>query len=188
MAKTSLLFIALSTLLIAGCSTPPPPPPPAPEGPPTLLMEFQIQASDRIDAGGIAAVGIGESKALNIALNRAKAHGRRELARALQMRIETLQTELAIETGRKDTAFAEAAEAIIETRIQRCTATDLRYETVDRIVLAYTLMELSPKVILDEIAKKDAASKSFNQTATCEQLERAIQTYETFKTPPPTQE
>lgn len=189
MSKSSLHLIVPCALLfvLAGCSTPPPP---EPEAPPTLLMEFQAQAGEVIDAGGLAAVGIGESKSLNIALNRAKAHGRRELARTLNTQIDILRADVSTETGQDldgimGTTFRAAGEAIISEQIQRSIATKLQYETIDDVVIAYALMELNPKVIIEEISTEPATYKYFKETQAYESLDQDAKGYEVYQTTAP---
>jgi len=123
--------IALSTVLAAlliglsGCSTPPEPLPAAPL---SLCEKLQNTSADIIQSGGLSAVGIAESKSLDIALNKAKVDGRIKLADLLEAKTRT----------RSET-------------IQDLAPKQLEHETTNGIFTAYALMELDPKILNPEI-------------------------------------
>ncbi len=132
--------IVISTVLAAliiglsGCSTPPEPPPDIPL---SLLEEFQKTSANIVESGGLAAVGIARSKSLYIALNKAQADGRIQLADRLELQIEALQKDVPEET----------TQAIIANHIQDLIAKELKHEVIDGVISAYALMELDPQVL-----------------------------------------
>ena len=138
----------LAALLLSGCATPPPPPPPVEQ--PTVLRRLQRKADQTVDAGGMASIGVGESKSLETALNRAKSNGRRALALQLGAKIEMLQSRAydeldLISSGLVSSQLREIEEKLADNHILHCKPTELKYETVDGTVVAYALMVLPAK-------------------------------------------
>jgi len=107
------------------------------EIPLSLAGEFQKMSAGILESGGLSAVGIGQSKSREIAVNKAKNDGRIKLADRLQLNVEALQKEI----------HKETVQSIIANHIQGLAAKELDYETTNGIVTAYALMELGPDVL-----------------------------------------
>ncbi len=119
-----IILTALITGL-SGCATPPEP---LPVTPVSFFEKLQNTAAEFIDSGGIAVVGIGESKSLELALNKAKIDGRIKLADRLEIRMDGLPENLA-------------------DQIQRLAPKELKHETTNGVITAYALMELGPQIL-----------------------------------------
>ncbi len=179
------LVLTLLILGLFGCSTPPEPSPITPQ---TMANEFLEMSSEILGAGGLAVVGVAESRSLDIALNRAKINGRLGLAKLLETEMNTLRNNFIEETELDPsdpllTPFADAANVITSDHIQGLVAKELKYETADDgTVTAYSLMEISPLVIIDQLTDERELSERFLNSRTYEALTQKIKTYEAAST------
>jgi hypothetical protein len=155
--KIRLLLSLYSAVLLVGCvgRTPPPAPAPDPVILPTLLSEMQRNAATVISAGGLAAVGTGESRSLELAFNRAKAAGRIELARQTAARIHRLEEEFARENGIPSDSLLlvgfNAATEDLRQEIADQLAHALKYETSGELFTAYALITFEPGRIAERL-------------------------------------
>lgn len=185
-----LISIILTAGLLAGCSTTPDTP--AQQGIESareqkpLFDDFQKESAKIIEKGGLAAVGIAQSKSLEIALSKAKMNARRELAQMLETKIESLQKSYTEETGMAADAeilaqFSSTAKAITSQQIRGSAAKELKYETSGSLVTACALMEINPKIILDQFQKQEQLYTRFRASKAYEELDKEIQEYEAYK-------
>lgn len=188
-----LFFFVLCILtagLLAGCSSTPDTPAQqmvknAKEHQ-SLFNDFQKQCGKILDSGGVAAIGIAESKSLEIALSKAKMNARRELAQMVETKIESLQKSFVEETGLANDAeilsqFSSTAKAITSQQIRGSAAKELKYETSGETITACALMELNPKIILDQFEKDEALYTRFRASKAYEELDKEIKEYEAYK-------
>jgi len=152
------------------------------DAPRPLFREFHRLSDEILQSGGLAVVGMAESKSLDLALNKAKTAGRIKLADLLEARIETIRNDFIEETGldKKDPLlepFENLAKTITTDQIQGLVANELKYETIDDTVTAYSLMALSPEIIVDHLAKEKELYPRFRISKTCETLNREINSY-----------
>ncbi|MCU0858761.1 MAG: hypothetical protein MUC65_10220 [Pontiellaceae bacterium] len=202
--KKRLFFTSLFlvSILFYGCRTPPPPPPPPaepapapepiPEPPPpepvkpSLLNEMQTLSAATIEAGGLAAIGIAESKSLDLALNMAKKNGRIDLSQALTVRIETLAKAFSEETGTPYdslilSGFNAAAEIIIRHQISGSIAQVMKYEVSENGFTAYAFMELSPEIMVSQLSEETELYARLQPTQAFREFSRTLETYSAFK-------
>jgi len=202
--KKSLFFTTLvaATALLSGCTTtkpacvPAPAPTPAPvaatEQTPApaahslLPGEMQKVSAGMSAAGGLAVVGIGESKSLELALNKAKVNGRRELARVLAARFDVLEKAFSEETKIPFeslflSGFNTAAKAITEQQIAGSVAQTLKYEATGETFTAYAVMALDPKVIADQLAKEKDLYTRLQPTKAFGALDQEVKAFAAFK-------
>ncbi len=188
--KKGLLYIVLAeiVILLSGCSTPAPipVPEPAPIVPPTRLETMQTLTTEIATAGGLAALGLAESRSQDLALNMAKKNGRIELARVLNNRIETLAKTFSEETGIPYeslllSGFNHAAETIKKQQIVGSVAQTLKYEESDNTFTAYAIMVLDPKILADQLAKETNLYAQLEPTTAYATLTEQIKTFEAFK-------
>lgn len=190
-------------ILLAGCSTPPPPPvipepvpePAVVEPPPepvvipepvsTLPAEMQRLTDEFVQAGGLAVLGIAESKSLDLAMNMAKRNGRLDLAQRLNDRVETMAKAFSEECGIPYDSlllggFNNAAKIITKQVIGGSVAKELKYETKGDTITAYAVMVLDPKIIADQLAKESDLYPKLQSTQAFDALNQQIKTYEMF--------
>lgn len=184
MKKPLFTIICLAAaILMAGCSSTPETKTKAQR---PLFNNFQELSTEILESGGIAVVGIGESKSLELALNRAKTRGRVELAQMLETKIESLQKDFVEETGLSENAqilaqFSSTAQTITSQQIQDRAAKELKYEIIDGTITAYALMELDPKIVMSQLEKEEELYNRFRATKAFESLDKEIKEYEAYK-------
>lgn len=203
--KKSLFFASLAVVaaLLSGCATTKPAPTvtPLPEAPPasapvtaeqipapvipsSLPEEMQKLSATLIGAGGLAAVGTGESKSLELALNKAKVNGRKELIQVLTARLAVLEKAFSEETGIPfDSLFLSGfnnAEKMLTKQISGSIAQTLKYEATGHTFTAYALMVLDPKAIADQLATEKELYARLQKTKAFEALHQEIKAFATF--------
>ncbi len=95
-----------------------------------LFKDLQKRSAKTLDSGGLAVVGVAESKSLELAINKAKTDGRIKLADLLEAK-----------------GLSENAADLVRTLAPKT----LEHETTNDIFTAYALMELSPEILNPEI-------------------------------------
>lgn len=186
----SIVFVSAALLTSCATNTPAPVPGSSPASTlPTqsaLSSEMKDLSAEIQTAGGLAALGIHESRSLELALNMAKKNGRIELARTLNTRVEALAKAFSEESGIPyDSLLLSGfnhSVKIIKQQIVGSVAQALRYEMSGETFTAYALMGLDPKVIADQLAKETDLYTKLQPTQAFKTLEQEIKTYETFKT------
>ena len=203
--KKSLFFASLAVVaaLLSGCATTKPAPTvtPLPEAPPasapvtaeqipapvipsSLPEEMQKLSATLIGAGGLAAVGTGESKSLELALNKAKVNGRKELIQVLTARLAVLEKAFSEETEIPfDSLFLSGfnnAEKMLTKQISGSIAQTLKYEATGHTFTAYALMVLDPKAIADQLATEKELYARLQKTKAFEALHQEIKAFATF--------
>jgi len=184
--KKVLFFTLLSALTIGvvGCSSTPEVEKAKAQRP--LFDDFQKMSTQILESGGIAVVGLGESKSLELALNKAKTRGRVELAQLLETKIEALQKDFVEETGLAEDAqilaqFSSTSKIITSQQIEGSVAQELKYEILEGTVTAYALMVLDPKIIITQLEKEKELYTRFRATKAFEDLDAEITEYEAYK-------
>jgi len=192
-----LLVLFALTALLAGCSTPARVLKPEPAVSATtqrvdsvvqssLSTEMQTLADQITQAGGLAALGIDESKSLDLALNMAKKNGRLELARALNTHVEALAKAFSEEAeipydSLLLTGFNNTARIITKQQIAGSIAKELKYEQTGDTFTAYAVMVLDPKVIADQFAQEPDLYPRLQPTTAFDALTQEVKTYAAFK-------
>lgn len=200
MQKRRFLLIVPALIgLLTGCSTPPPPPAPEPTPEPAIPQETPVlivqsplpgEMTDEINRnGGLAALGVAESRSLELAMNMAKKNGRLELARILNERVEALAKAFSDETGIPyDSLLLSGFNNTTKTltgQIAGSIARILKYESSDEKSTAYAIIVLNPKRIAEQLATETDLFTRLEPTKTYETLTEQIKTYEAFETPQP---
>lgn len=197
-----LLIVPALIGLLTGCSTPLSAPAPEPSPEPLIPQEIPVpvvqsplpsdmqrQADEITRNGGLAALGVAESRSLELALNMAKKNGRLELARITDERIEALAKAFSDETGISDESplmlgFANASKTLA-VKIAGSTARILKYESSAEKSTAYAIIVLGPKAIAEQLATETDLFARLEPTKAYETLTEQIKAYEAFETPQP---
>jgi hypothetical protein len=179
-----LLFFTVLTLtavFLSGCSSTP-----KPVKQRALFEDMQKMSNEILKSGGLAVVGIGESRSLELALNKAKTNGRRELAQMLTVKVESLEKAFMDETGTPEDAeimsqFTTTTKVITSQQLAGSVAQELKYEVIGTTVTAYALMVLDPQTIADQLAKEKELYTRLQSTKAFDELDKEIKEYEAWK-------
>lgn len=204
--KKPLFFatLAVAAALLSGCTTTKPAPVvtpvpevpaasapvtteqiPVPVTPSSLPEEMQKLSAELVEASGLAAVGTGESKSLELALNKAKVNGRKELAQLLEARLTVLENAFSEETGIPfDSLFLSGfnnAKKALTGQISGSIAQTLKYEATGHTFTAYAIMVLDPKFIADQLANEKELYDRLQKTKAFEALDQEVKAFADFK-------
>lgn len=182
-----VMLVALAALVLAtvmGCATKQV----TSEKTPFEIM--QEKANAIIDAGGLAAVGVGSSRAMAMALDKAKTRGRTELAHILETKVDSLKKDFTEEIDEGESAeynalFSAASKSIAHQILRGTVPKDLKYETTGNRTTAWALMVQDPKVIADAFADQKNSAKAlytrFRASQAFAELDNEVKKFEEFK-------
>jgi hypothetical protein len=151
----------------------------------TMFGYMQKEVAKITKKGGMASVGIGESKSTQMALAKAKVEARKNLAQLVQIKIENLEKSFNEEVGEAkgsemNTVFSSATKQITSQTLHGTVPEMQKYETNDGIVTAYVLMVLHPQLV-DESLRNNSAKhlyERFRASKAFEELDKEIKEYE----------
>ncbi|NQU41620.1 MAG: hypothetical protein HQ523_16875 [Lentisphaerae bacterium] len=181
------MLVALSALVMAtlvGCST---------DKVTSEMSPFEVmqeKANMITDAGGLAAVGIGTSRTISLAMDKAKTRGRTELAHILETKVDSLKKDFTEEIGEGESAeynalFSAASKSIAHQILRGTVPKDLKYETTGNTTTAWALMVQDPKVIADAFADQKNSAKAlytrFRASQAFTELDNEVKKFEEFK-------
>jgi hypothetical protein len=145
---------------------------------------MQKLSAKLVEAGGLAAVGTGESKSLELALNKAKVNGRKELTQMMEARFAGLEKAFSEETGIPfDSLFLSGfnhAEKVLTGQIAGSVAQTLKYETTGHTFTAYAIMVLDPKAIANQLANEKELYARLQKTKAFEALDQEVKAFAAF--------
>jgi len=184
--KRAVVFVACAVLvgMVAGCRSP------KAKSDKTIFGMMQEKANAITEAGGLAAVGIGTSKTINIALDKAKTRGRVEVAQIMEVKVDSMKKDFSEEVGEGqgselNALFTAAAKVVTHKIMTGSVPKDLKYEQADGQIQAYALMVIDPKVIADAFNDQSNGQKAmytrFRASQAFNELDQEIKKYEEFK-------
>ena len=148
---------------------------------------MQEQSAKLIEDGQLAAMGIGKSRQIDIAVARAKLDARVKLAQSISTKIENLQEAFVEEIGEAESSeinqlFSSATKQITSQVLEGTVPVIEKYdEGVNGVQIAYVLMVQDPTIV-DSLLKNNDASKHlyerFRASKAFERLDKEIQEYE----------
>ncbi len=174
--------VALS--LVAGCATR------KTSSEKTPFEIIQEKANAITAAGGLAAVGVGSSRTVHLALDKAKTRGRTELAHIMETKVDSLKKDFSEEVGSADGAelnelFSAASKHVAHQILRGSVPKDLKYDTQDNMTTAWALMVVDPKVIADAFANQANTARHlytrFRASQAFSELDEEIKKFEDFK-------
>ena len=153
----------------------------------TMFDYMQEEAAKISDKGGMAAVGISDSQNTQLAIARAKADARKNLAQQVQVKIENLEKAFIEEVGAASSSemnelFSSATKLITSQSLQGTVPKMQKYETDDGVTTAYILMVLNPDIV--DASLRNGSSKAkhlyerFRASKAFEELDKEIKEFE----------
>ena len=164
----------------SGCKSPP-----KMDSDKTMFDYMQEEAAKITEKGGMAEVGVADSRNTQLAITKAKVEARKNLAQLVSVKIENLEKAFIEEVGEAagsemNELFSSATKQITSQTLQGTVPTMQKYEVKDGITTAYILMVLNPDII-DASLKNNSAKhlyERFRASKAFEELDKEIKEYE----------
>ncbi|QBG46327.1 hypothetical protein EGM51_02515 [Verrucomicrobia bacterium S94] len=150
----------------------------------TMFDYMQEEVGKISEKGGMASVGLGESRNTQLAITKAKLEARKNLAQLVQVKIENLEKAFIEEVGEANTSeinelFSSATKQITAQELQGTVPKMQKYETNDGVTTAYVLMVLNPDIIPATLQKSgNKLYERFRASKAFEELDKEIKEYE----------
>jgi hypothetical protein len=181
MKRGAFTFMALTLCLgFAGCRSKP-----KMDSDKSMFDYMQKEVAKITDKGGMAAVGLGESRTTDLAISRAKLEARKNLAQLVQVKINNLEKAFAEEIGEASSSeinklFSSATKQITSQKISGSAPKMQKYETKDGITTAYILMVLDPKIVDASLKQNNAQHlyERFRASKAFDELDKEIKAYQ----------
>ena len=151
----------------------------------TMFDYMQEEVGKITEKGGMAAVGLGESRNTQLAISKAKVEARKNLAQSVQVKIENLEKAFIEEVGEASGSemnelFSSATKQITAQELQGTVPKMQKYEVNDGITTAYVLMVLNPEIIHDSLknSNKPKLYERYRASKAFEELDKEMKEYE----------
>ncbi len=180
-----IMVMSVAALVLSGCAKPRPI---ASERTPFDIIQEKANAITA--AGGLAAVGMGSSRTVHLALEKAKTRGRVELAHILESKIDSMRKDFSEEIGEGadseyNALFTSASRSVASQILRGTVPRDLKYDTAGGMTTAYALMVQDPKVIADAFAAQANTARHqytrFRASQAFEELDKEVKKFEEFQ-------
>jgi hypothetical protein len=183
MKRTAFTLLALTVCIgFSGCKSKP-----KMDSDKTMFDYMQEESAKISEKGGMAAVGLGESRNTQTAIAKAKLEARKNLAQLVTIKLENLEKSFVEEVGEAkgsemNELFSSATKQITSQTLNGTVPKMQKYETNDGITTAYVLMVLDPDIV-DESLKNNSANakhlyERFRASKAFEELDKEIKEYE----------
>jgi len=144
--KITLLAMGLSVGFF-GCNSPP-----KTDSDESVFDFMQKQVADITDDGGMAALGIADSRNVQVAIAKAKLAARKNLAQLVSLKINNLEKQFIEEVGEAkgsemNELFSSATKQVTSQKLQGSVPKMQKFDEKDGITTAYILMVLDPKIV-----------------------------------------
>jgi hypothetical protein len=180
MKRIVLGLLSLTVCLFTGCKSTPPA-----DSDESMFDAMQEMVSEIGEKGGMAAVGIGESRKIDVAIAKAKLEARKNLAQLVQVKIENLEKAFVEEVGDAETSeinelFSSATKQITSQTLQGTSPKIQKYDSADGVTTAYVLMVLNPDIIPSSLQNSNAKHlyERFRASKAFEELDKEIKEFE----------
>ncbi|MEN7972421.1 MAG: hypothetical protein ABFR47_01160 [Verrucomicrobiota bacterium] len=182
MKRTAFTLLTLAVCIgFSGCKSPP-----KMESDKSMFDYMQEQVAKITEKGGMASVGIAESRIPQLAITKAKVEARKNLAQAVQVKIENLEKAFIEEIGEArgseiNELFSSATKQITSQTLQGTVPKMQKYESEDGVTTAYILMVLNPEIIHESLKNNNAAKhlyERFRASKAFEELDKEIKEFD----------
>lgn len=181
MKRSILGLLSLAVCIgFAGCKSPP-----KMDSDESMFDYMQEEVGKIGEKGGMAAVGVGKSRKVDVALARAKLNARKELAQMVQVKIENLEKAFVEEVGDAETSeinelFSSATKQITSQTLQGTVPKMQKFESDGGVTSAYVLMVLNPDIIHKSLKNSNAKHlyERFRASKAFEELDKEIKEFE----------
>ncbi|MDF7823408.1 hypothetical protein P4B35_05245 [Pontiellaceae bacterium B12227] len=150
----------------------------------TMFDHMQEEVAKITEKGGMASVGLGESRNTQLAITKAKVEARKNMAQAVQVKIENLEKAFVEEVGEAggsemNELFSSATKQITAQELQGTVPKMQKYEVNDGITTAYVLMVLNPDIIHESLknSNKPKLYERYRASKAFEELDKEMKEY-----------
>ena len=180
-----LVTVGVAVSLAAGCASSP-----RTTSDKDVFGVLQEKASKITASGGLAAVGIGESRTIALAIDKAKVRARTEMAHIISTKVDSLRKQFAEEIGEGkgsevNAMFSSADKHLASQELAGTAPTDIKYQTKDGITTAYALVEQNPKILASAMENIGQQNKNmytrFRASQAFKELDDEVKKYDEFK-------
>lgn len=151
----------------------------------TMFDYMQEEVGKISKKGGMASVGIADSRNVQLAITKAKVEARKNLAQLVQVKIENLEKAFIEEVGEAggseiNELFSSATKQITAQELQGTVPKMQKYETKDGVTTAYILMVLNPDIIDASLKNNNTKHlyERFRASKAFEELDQEIKEFE----------
>lgn len=152
----------------------------------SMFDYMQEEVAKITEKGGMAAVGLGESRNTQLAITKAKVEARKNLAQAVQVKIENLEKAFIEEVGEAQGSemnelFSSATKQITSQTLQGTVPKMQKFETdEDDITTAYILMVLNPDIVDASLKNNNTKHlyERFRASKAFEELDKEMKEFE----------
>jgi len=146
--KVTLLAIGLSVGFF-GCNSPP-----KTDSEGSMFDYMQKQTKKRTDNGQLAALGISNSRNVQVAIAKAKLDARKKLAQSISLKINNLEKQFIEEVGEAkgsemNELFSSATKQVTSQKLQGSVPKMQKFDTNDGVTTAYIIMVIDPKIVTE---------------------------------------
>lgn len=181
MKRMAFTLLAVATCIgFSGCKSPP-----KMASDKSMFDYMQEEVGKISEKGGMASVGLGESRNTQLAITKAKVEARKNLAQLVQVKIENLEKAFIEEVGEASGSeinelFSSATKQITSQTLQGTVPKMQKYETDDGVTTAYILMVLNPDIIHASLKNNNAKHlyERFRASKAFEELDKEIKEFE----------
>jgi hypothetical protein len=146
---------------------------------------LQEEVSKISEKGGMAAVGLGDSRNTQLAITRAKVEARKNLAQLVQVKIENLEKAFIEEVGEASGSeinqlFSSATKQITSQTLQGTVPKIQKYDVNGDVTTAYVMMVLNPDIIHASLKNSNAKHmyERFRASKAFDELDKEIKEFE----------
>ena len=182
MKRIAFTLLTLAVCIgFSGCESPP-----KMESDDSMFDYMQEEVAKIVEKGGLAEVGIAESRNTQLAITKAKVEARKNLAQLVRVKIENLEKAFIEEVGEASGSeinelFSSATKQITSQTLQGTVPKMQKYETDDGITTAYILMVLNPDIIDASLKNNNSAKhlyERFRASKAFEELDKEIKEFD----------
>ncbi len=182
MKRIAFTLLTLAVCIgFSGCKSPP-----KMESDDSMFDYMQEEVAKIVEKGGLAEVGIAESRNTQLAITKAKVEARKNLAQLVRVKIENLEKAFIEEVGEASGSeinelFSSATKQITSQTLQGTVPKMQKYETDDGITTAYILMVLNPDIIDASLKNNNSAKhlyERFRASKAFEELDKEIKEFD----------
>jgi hypothetical protein len=182
MKRAAITLLALTVCIgFSGCRSKP-----KMESDKSMFDYMQKEVADIFEDGGVAAVGIADSRNTQTAIAKAKLDARKNLAQAVHVKIENLEKAFIEEVGEArgsemNELFSSATKQITAQSLSGSIPLEQKFSVdKDDVTTAYILMALNPDIIDASLKNNNAKHlyERFRASKAFDELDKEIKEFE----------